>query len=77
MRLASARHCDGVFQVFQAIICLVLNRLPGVDLLEVRCKAAALVHEVLDHTMKDRAVISAGIHVRQKVLNRFRGFVGI
>jgi len=51
--------------------------LTGRLLLHVWRKTAALDHEILDHTMKNGAIVEAVADVTEKVLDRDRGLVGI
>ena len=44
--------------------------------LHVGGQAAALDHEAGDHAVEDRAVVVAGVHVGEEVLDRLRGLVG-
>jgi hypothetical protein len=46
-------------------------------LLHAWFETTALNHEAIDHAMKNRAVIVAGFHVRQKIFDGFRCLVGV
>ena len=51
-----ARHGDCVLVVLHFIVCFVLDLSAGRFLFHTGFKAAALNHESVDHTMKDRIV---------------------
>src|SRR6478672_3976239 len=77
MRVRCARHRDTVRLVLQSVLRFVFDRFIGWFLLHAGFEAAALDHEAVDDAMEDRAVVVAGAHVVQKILDRFRRFFRI
>ena len=65
--IAGAGHGNRVSLVFQAIGGFVLNRSIRVFLLHVGSKATTLDHEVFNHTVKNRTVVVALVHVLEEI----------
>src|SRR5829696_8197589 len=77
VRVRGAGHGEGAAVVGDAVVRLVLDRRPGGLLLHVGSEAAALDHEAGDHPVKDRAVVLAGFHVVEEVLDGLRSLAGV
>ena len=74
MRSLGARHGEGVFVVFQAVLRFVFNRGAGGLFLHVFVHAAALNHEAFNHTVENKAVVETVFHVLFEVGGGFGGF---
>jgi hypothetical protein len=77
VRVAGARHGDGVGVVLQAVVGLVVDRRIGALLLHAGLEAAALDHEARDHAVEDGVVVVAFLHVGQKVGHGLGRLVGV
>jgi hypothetical protein len=77
MRVVGARHRDRAVLVLQTVVRFVGDRLGRRLLLHAGFEAAALDHEAVDHAVKHRVVVVAGLHVVQEVLDRLRCLFGV
>ncbi len=67
MRVRGACHGQRTGVIGQAVVSFVLNRFAIVFLLHAGAETAALDHEVVDHTVKDGAVVEAAAGISQKI----------
>lgn len=75
VRIARARHGQRAAIVFQCVIRLIVDRLPGRLLNHARFKSATLNHEALYNAVKNRVVIEARLTIVQKILDGYRRFL--
>ncbi len=68
--VAGAGHRQRAALVLQAVLGLVLDRITGLLVLEVRRQPAALDHEAGDDPVERRAVEESLIHIAQEILDR-------
>ena len=77
MRVSRACHGDGVLEVGQAVVGLVLDRRARALDLQILGEAAALDHEARNHAMEHGAVVETVFGVLEKILDRLRRLSGI
>src|SRR5690554_6424226 len=77
MGVGGARHGNGVAIVLQPVVGFIFDRLTRRLLLHALFEAAALNHEVIDDTMKDRAVVETVAHILNEVGAGFGRFLGV
>ena len=74
VRGLGARHGDGVFVVFQAVLRFVLDWIAGGFFAHVFVHAAALDHKSFDNAVENQAVVKAVFHILLEVGGGNRGF---
>src|SRR5690625_5139549 len=77
MGVAGASHGNGVAIVIQAVVGFVGDGVFGWLGLQPGLKAAALDHEAIYDTMKNRAVIKTILDIAQKVLYGYGGLSAV
>lgn len=69
MGFACTRHRDRAFDIFKTVISLVLDFSLSGLLFHAGGHAAALNHEVINHAVKDGAIVMTTFNIGQKVGN--------
>ena len=78
MRFVCTSHSNRTALIQKAAAGFIDNGwVGGALLLEIRCKTAALNHEAVNDTMKNRTVIKAFVGIANKVGDRNRGALSI
>ena len=73
VRNRGSSHCQSSLIVRQAVFGFVYNWFLGVFLFHFRGETATLNHEGGNYTVKNRPVIMPRFHIREKILDSYRG----